>query len=225
MWNPPSKPLPSTIKINDNRTINPASGQPFKKIGAKSVEVDPSLVQRIVAHAKSQGIDPNTALAVGLQETNLGKEDENIGHILKGYWNKIPANKMSEEDENVYGFVNALKDKMALAQRLGKKDEPSILQAYNGYGKVFPNTETDVYHTQQPSFYEIPVSKDKPLDLSQNPAYGKTVISLRDELLKKNPAIQQIVQDTPAFQMPATKPDEPIVTPKGNVLVKVKKSS
>jgi hypothetical protein len=190
------------VQIDDKRKINPATGKPFKKIGSKSVKVGPQEIQNIIGQAKAQGVNPLTALAVALQETNLGQSDDNLGHVIgKDNWKNLPKG-LPEDQEAAFMLVSTLKNKLALAKRLGydKKGEDFALQAYNGYGNLYPSTEADYHGGNQPSFYEIPVSKKKPLKLSENPAYGKTIISLRDELLKNNDTINELIENTPAYK-------------------------
>lgn len=201
----PTNDVIKKININDNRQINPATNQPFKNPNTrKSVSVDAEHVKRIIAHAKSQNVDPYTALAISLQESNIGQTDENYGHVIgKDNWKNIPEN-LPMQDRQAYALVNTIKNKMQIAKNLGydKQGEAYALQAYNGYGNLYPSTEADYHKGNVPSFYEIPVSHQNPLRLSQNPAYGKTIISLRDELLKKSPEIQELIARTQPYQMP-----------------------
>ncbi len=201
------------IKINDTRKINPATGLPLKNIGTKTVDADAEVVKRIIAHAKAQGQDPYTALAISLQENNLGKDDDNYGHVYgKDNWGKVPKD-IPDLDQNAYALVRTLKDKLNIAKSFGydKKGEAHAIQAYNGYGNLYPQTEAGYHGGEQSAFYGIPVTKENPLRLSENPAYGKTIISLRDEILKKSPDINSLIERTEPFKMP------------DKVLIKIKK--
>lgn len=207
-----------TIRLQDTRKINPATGGAFKEIGGKSIDVNPENVAAIVAHAKAKGVDPYTALAVSYQEQNLGNEDIDLGSNKDyspdpGISDRFMLLDDQKRHENANVLVKALKDKMEYAKRLGfdKNGEASVLQAYNGYGKFIPRSG-------EKSMYGIPVSPDHPLDFRHNPVYGRTVVSLRDEILKKNPEIAKLVTNTPAFgadnnEAPAPK----------NVKVRIKK--
>lgn len=208
-------PLPfmNVIQLEDKRKVNPATGLPFKKTGTKGIKADEGLIKTIIAHAKASGVDPNDAIAYALQETNLGKTDMNIGHTL-GYGSTTDEIKdLPLEYQGVPSFIKAIKDKSQYADELIKKkiipdSEEYRIQAYNGYGKLFPHTEVQgkhpagqqgLYTKENQAFYEIPISRENPLDLKKNPAYGKTVKQLRDEIIKTNPQIAKLIQDTPAY--------------------------
>ena len=72
------------------------------------------------------------------------------------------------------------------------------MQAYNGYGKLKPNTMVNGKYVPM-NYYGIQVTGDKPLDMSTNPVYGRTVLSLRDEILKKHAGVKTLVDETPAY--------------------------
>lgn len=186
-------------KLEDKREINPATGKPFKKMGMKTVDVDEVNLKKIISHAKAMGVDPYTALAIAYQETNIGASDKSdLGRAIDADFN-IPSS-VKDEDIPAYDLVKTLKSKMSYADDLVKKgklqkDEAYRIQVYNGLGKLSPNSEE-----RSSSYYEIPVSKDNPLDLSKNPAYGKTIISLRDDILKKNSNIKKLIDQTEAFK-------------------------
>jgi len=187
------------IKIDDIRKINPATGKPFNNVGQKTLAVNPDTLRAIIAHAKLKGIDPYTALAIAYQETEFGKRDPNLGSA----WSYSPDKGIPESDTlntEASRLTNALKEKIAYAKQLGfdKKGEDFALQAYNGYGKLKPNTMVGGKYIPM-NYYGITVTGDNPLDMSVNPAYGKTVVSLRDEILKKHPGIKMLVDETPAY--------------------------
>lgn len=190
------------VEFQDNRKINPVTGKPFKKPGTRNSSTTDDVIKTIVSHAKAQNVDPYTALAVSLQETNFGQGNDDYGHII----NDSPLTRekygnLSNQDWYGAALASTINEKLAYGKQLGydKKGEDYQLQAYNGYGKLTPNTESNYYERQTPSFYGVPVSKNKPLDLSKNPAWGKTVISLRDSVIKPNPRLKEIIDATPAF--------------------------
>jgi len=180
------------VKIQDTRTINPATGQPFAKgrQGAMTTSINPNNAKFVIQHALSKGVDPNTALAIALQETKMGNLNEDMG-TANEYMADQGIDNPYEQGANA--LVKALADKLAYAKRLGfdKKGEAFALQAYNGYGRLTPqNTDPNATET----FYGIPVTHQRPLDMKQNPVYGKTIMSLRDEVIKKNPELQELIQ-------------------------------
>lgn len=180
----------SILKINDSRKINPATGKPFKNPGAMTANVNPKYVSMVIKHAVNKGMDPNTALAVALQETKIGNLNENMGSA----WSTFPDEGIDDPyEQGANSLVKALSDKLSYAKHLGydKKGEAFALQAYNGYGRLVPqNTARDAVQ----SFYEVPTSRANPLNMATNPVYGKTIMSLRDEVIKNNPELQSLIK-------------------------------
>ncbi len=190
------------IKLVDNRKLNPATGTPFKNMGNKTISVDPADIKTIVAHAKAQGISPYDALALAYQESEFGKNDMGYGQVKDYSPDQYVGEEFTEikdvkRNQEANMLAKALKDKQAYATKLGfdKKGEDFVFQAYNGYGKLFPQPGQ-----QSGAYYGVPVTKQAPLDMAKNPAYGKTVLSLRDQILKNNPEIVQLVEQTPAYK-------------------------
>lgn len=200
LYVPKSKVRP--ITLSDTRTINPATGTPFNQKGMKTVNANPDKLKLIIAHAKAKGIDPYTALAIAYQEQNLGSEDNDFGTVKDYFPDEDVSNSFNEIDERYANeganvMAKAIKDKLEYGRRLGmdKKGEAFMLQAYNGLGMLKPQPGEKTR-----SFYGIPVGPGHPLNLRENPAYGKTVMSLRDEILKKNQELKQLIDKTPAFR-------------------------
>ena len=181
------------IHIDDNRQVEATSGTPVKQTSRFTGKYDRETIEKIVNTAKQKGIDPNTALAMSMQESGIGNaRSDNPFSIDIGALNKQQQDKFTE---NPLAFsMDFLKDKIGYAKHLGKKDEASQLQAFNGYGKVFQDTEMaeDGGNTNQ--WYGVDVTK-QPLDMNKNPVYGKRIIDLRDNVIKKNPDIQAIIGD------------------------------
>lgn len=197
------------LKIIDTRKINPANGQPFKKPGAMSASVNPNVVSAIIRQAVSKGVDPNTALAIAMQETHMGNKNENVGSA----WSTFSDEGIDDPyEQGANSMVKALVDKLAYAKRLGydKKGEAFALQAYNGYGKLKPQQTTG---NPTEYFYEMPVTRSNPLNMAQNPVYGKTIMSLRDEVISKNPELQALIQKELAARQAQQKQQQPMQAP------------
>lgn len=211
----PDEPLPlykpkdtSLIQLTDKRKINPATGAPYKTPGSKGIKTNEEDVKAIIAHAKAKGVDPKTALAIALQETNIGQLDPNYGSAWATF-----EDEGFTDDRNRYANVlaKAIKEKMAYANELrGKgllpKGEEFDLQTYNGLGVLKPNGEIGGVPVSSASFYGIPVTRDRPLDLKKNPAYGKIVKQLRDEVISTNPKILELINSVPAYGQTAVAP-------------------
>jgi len=211
---PPSAALPLykpkdtvVVKLEDKRKINPATGRPFNVMGAKGIPANEDDIKAIIAHAKAKGIDPRTALAIALQETNIGRENPNYGSAWATFEDEgLP----DDRNKNANILAKAIKEKMAYATELRRKGvipegEEYDLQTYNGLGLL----KTQLSGTGQPintSYYGIPVTAQQPLDLKRNPAYGKIVKQLRDEVIGVNPRISELIESTPAYGGQQTAP-------------------
>lgn len=189
----------ATIKLVDNRSINPATGTPFKTKGTKGIKADLDSVKAIIAHAKAKGIDPKTAIAIALQETNIGQLNPNYGSA----WATFEDDGLPDDrNKNANILAKAIKEKMAYAKELRGKGilpqgEEYDLQTYNGLGVLKPRQTVGGTGTE--SYYGIPVTAQRPLNLKHNPAYGKIVKQLRDEVVGNNPEILKLIESTPAY--------------------------
>ena len=183
-WQPPQK----KIEIVDNRKVNATTGKPINpNVDLTSGKYNQDTIKKIVVAANKIGIDPYTALSVGLQETKLGTTDGNIGHTI----GKQDVNTKDIKSSEEY-FVNVLKSKMDYANKLGIKDEDTILQTYNGLGKVYPETEQNYHGFKMKKVYGVDVPKEG-IDMRKNPLYGKRIVDLRDNVLKQNPDLVKYV--------------------------------
>lgn len=198
-----------TIKIKDSRKVDAVTGKAVADSDRKNVEAGVPLMQHIIQSAKANGIDPYTALAIAHQETNLGTDFKGAAKDnpmqLTHYYDK--NGKMTNvgadwnTTDNVDASMKILKEKLALAGKLGKTNDADVIQSWNGYGKL----GTTMDGTQGiKSWYGIPVDKAHNIDMNQNPVYGKRIIDIRDNILKNNPDIQKLVNTTNP-QTPAQK--------------------
>lgn len=180
------------VLITDPRKTRATTGKtidPNRDLKAGSYS--PSIVKSIIAASLRHGVDPYTALAVGLAETNLGKDSgDNVFHVLEVYENPDTF-KTSPGDVDV--GVSTLKANLERGREMFGEDEEKVLQTFNGLGKVVPSTEEDYHGFKMKSIYGVPLGEDG-INLSENPLYGKNVIDLRDNVLKKNPNIRKLVE-------------------------------
>jgi hypothetical protein len=188
----PAAAAPQIAKwqIRDTRKLNPATGLPFRNGAPMSADINPDVAKAVIRQAMSKGVDPNTALAIAMQETKMGNLNENVGSA----WATLPDEGINDPyEQGANSLAKTLADKLQYAKRLGydKKGEEYALQAYNGYGKVFPkNTDRNA----KESYYGIPVTHQNPLNMANNPIYGKNIISVRDEIIKKHPQLQELIK-------------------------------
>ncbi len=206
---------PGLIKILDQRKVDLGSGTPIGEGNKKSADVDPVLIREIVSKAKRSGFDPTTHLAMALRENALtlpaankyfpdplkaanpfqvGSKDEFGPNKLKiGEWMAANPGKNS-----IDAFNQLYKEKMAIADSKGVKDEAARIQHWNGTGTL----------ANKGLQYGIDTNKT-PINMDQNPIYGKSVLDLRENVIKKNPELMKLVDSIPAAQA-----DQVPVTPK-----------
>lgn len=190
---PPDTKRPISIKDARKRLL--ATGVPFSDKYSKGGNYNPDTINNIVQAAKLNGVDPNLALAVSLQETNLGNLDpDNIGRLMISPDTYGSAPKGINQD--AYAFTKYLKEKMEYGKKLGYADEAHQIQAYNGLGKLTPSLKVNGV-PQAERFYGLLVNPGQSLNMRENPLYGKTIMDLRDNLIRTNPEIQRLIQGTP----------------------------
>ena len=182
---PPDTVLP--LKIKDTRKIDKVTG---KKINSKndfSKDIDYETTKKIITEAKKQGIDPYTALAISYQETGINKEH--------------PFDLNPDQYKSNFGDPNlgvkSIVSQMQYAKQMQKKGvvpntEDFLIQGYNGYGKI-KRGHRDLEGSTSIYGYNIP---SEGLDFKKNPLYGKRVLDIRDNILKTNPEIQKLVNDS-----------------------------
>jgi hypothetical protein len=181
-------PLPPT-KIIDKRVYNPVTKTKIKPTrDLLSGEYDTSVINNLVKYSKEYDVDPYLALAVGLQETQLGKTDSNIGHVM---------DLLNEDSNAERNLVSTLKDKMDYAKKLGYKDTKHLIQAYNGLGTITPETEKKYHGFKMKSIYGVPIPKEG-INMSKTPLYGEKIQNIADSVLKQNPNIVNIVNTVKA---------------------------
>jgi len=193
--------------FTDRRKRNPVTDGPINpNKDLKSGFYNVPVVEAIVKEAETFNVDPNLALAIAMQESNLGNKDQNFGHVTErdifenenqmspdeleakqlvysikknNQWNKdyfLKTHKMTEEQFNKYPI------------------ETWRIQAYNGLGKLTANTEKEYLKStgrNANNFYGIDVTK-KPLDMKENPAYAKTILSIKEQI-EKDPDFQRLI--------------------------------
>ena len=189
------------IQLEDKRFLDPISGNPLKQGNRKGYAVDSVLVDDLIQRSYKAGVNPNTTLAMGLQETGLGYGNE-MG--LDARYNPLHLNKTYGEGKSDYlgDTFKLLQEKNKLADRLGKTDEASRIQAWNGYGTVWGATPMYGLDKKDMLSRDVPMDgvadgstkKNYGISMSKNPVYGKTVVNLRDSVIAQNPQIQAMVK-------------------------------
>lgn len=180
------------IKIVDGRKVSYSTGQPLNV--PKTGEYDAEVIRQITTAAQRLGVDPYTALAVGMQESNLGQYEtenakENWGQVNLKKWGGNPellAELVKHKDLNPHAVALNYILKKSMDENEGSEDVK--IQGYNGY-LLKPNN--DIGATQM---YGIDLTKHLGgYDMRKDPRYGRSVIDLRDNVLRKNPSVVNYV--------------------------------
>lgn len=220
----PFLPQNNTLKLKDNRKINATSGKPINpNKDLVSGTYDINRINNIVHYAKLYNLDPYNLLSMDLQETSLGNSQKDLsnhnniiippGHVLMGDGDIKTPSKVSEQafndvninhtiDINQYNdilgydnFARVAKDKINYAKSLGLDSEIQQLQAYNGFGKVFPSTEENYNGFKMKQIYGVDVPSTG-INMKQNPLYGKRILDLKNNVIKQNPQFRDAVENT-----------------------------
>jgi hypothetical protein len=193
--------MPRDYELKDNRKVSATTGKAINPnrdlVSGKYPSKD---IYGIVKAAKRYNLDPYDLLSVSLQETGLNKKGEGLGQIKMSdneIINDIPT-KMDTEEEGVKDeydmFARAYMSKMKYADRLGIKDPATRMQTYNGLGKITPNTEKGYHGFAMQSIYGVPLPKEG-IDMRKNPLYGKRVLDLRDNVLRKDEQLANYIKN------------------------------
>jgi hypothetical protein len=189
---------PKRLSIRDPRKIMMTTGKPLRpNSDLVTGEYDSEHLGNLLTEAKRRKMSYNDMMnlaAMGFQETKWGRSDDNIGHTMGDFGDEPMQDTYSN-------FINAYNAKMKDADRLKIKDEATRLQVYNGLGKVFPSTEADYHGFKMKKIYGVEVPKGG-IDLRKNPLYGKQVMDIRDNVLKRNPEFMRYMDSTYRAPMP-----------------------
>lgn len=175
-----SQPEPTIhFSLTDPRKTRMTTGQKINpNVDLVSGEYTLNDIDTVLKKAKAMGLsveDAYNLAAMDLQETGWGNTDSETGHALYGKGNT--ANDR---------FLNVYTEKMKEADRLKIKDPMLRIQMYNGMGVVTPKTEKDYHGFEMQKIYGVPIPQGG-ISMRKNPLYGKQIVDLRDNVLKKNP--------------------------------------
>lgn len=189
------------IKITDPRKVN-SWGEPIKK--GRGGEYDEDVIKQISLGAIKNGVDPLTAVSLGMWESGLGtygndnKDPNNAlsnwGQVRLDKWggDKTPPELMQLINENPDINPHALAMSFVLKKKMGEVkdgDEAKKIQAYNGF-RLMP--KNDIGGT---NMYGIDLSKyPKGYDLGKDPKYGNAIIDVRENIIKQNPELVEYIK-------------------------------
>lgn len=167
----------------------------------KSGKYSKSVLKNWASAAKAAGVDPYQMIALGWQEGNLmepqagekkalsdgsvRRSRSNAGQVKdfsEGQLKELTA--LSEKYPNVpqtyLKSAIAFRDKLKYATQLGFKDEASMLQAYNGYGKIFPQKDANGKFVTTKMYGQV--VPESGIDMKKTPLYGNRLLALKKDL-------------------------------------------
>jgi hypothetical protein len=185
----PPEPEKYMVSVKDKREVDSVTGMAMTDTNRMHADIDSATIKHIAERARKYKVDPYTAMAIGIQETGLSSDFADNPFRL---FNMVSNLKdLTEADDDIIDFsMKKMAEKIDYAKKLGKKTDEDIIQAWNGYGKIKKGTEG-----LGDKAYGIDISKE-PIDMGKNPVYGKRVKDIRDNILKKNPEIVELVNST-----------------------------
>ena len=178
------------ITFQDNRKIRATTGKSLPVTQRKNSKVSLDGLHKIVAYAKKYNVDPYEAIGRTLVESNGNFEYNNPFHIVGG-------NKKYESGTEE--GIKLITEKTKYAKKLGYKDPLYFIQAFNGLGKLTPNTEKNMNNGKRNAgFYGVPFPSSGVLDMKKNPLYGIEVTDITNNIVRKNQDIKNLVDTTKA---------------------------
>lgn len=161
-------------------------------------DVNPDTIREIASNSKGQKVDPYTAVAIAYQES--GVNEQNPYHLNPQYFGQPFGNASSgvESIRAQLNYANSLQSKGTIPQ-----GEDYTLQGYNGYGTI-SRGHADLEGANK--IYGQPIPQGG-LNLRKNPLYGKRVIDIRDNVIRKNPQVVSEIENA----IPLYKPKDLVI--------------
>lgn len=151
-----------------------------------SYNVNPLTVKRYTQAFSNEGLNPNTVVAMMLQE-GYNRDVNPLGSNLPIDYQKMESKgDWGLAGERLRSSVQLFKDKLAYAKKLGKTGEANEIQAWNGFGTL----EGGPF-----KFY----GRTGKIDMGKDPVYGKEVLRKRS-FVEGSPEVQSIIKNIPKHQ-------------------------
>lgn len=153
------------------------------KVGDRNVDVDTA--RQIITQAKKNKIDPYEALAIAYQESGI--EGNNRAYHLNPNEYGSPFGGAELGIKSIIAqdqYARSLQKKGVIPQ-----GDAYRLQGYNGYGTI-KKGHADLEGSG--SIYGIPIPEEG-INMKKNPLYGKRIIDIMNNTLKKNPQLKDMI--------------------------------
>lgn len=173
-----------TVDFIDKRVNDPVvKGKKIEATRHHDVkDVKREEINKIINQANVVGVSPTDLATIILWESQGGKTDRNLGHDLYGSTPTIEGLDDYSARANI--AAQALQRELNRGKRLYPQGPfYKQMQAYQGYGPLYPHTEKRYYKHNNQAFFGIPVSMDNPLRTNVLFPYGKTIENFRDSVV------------------------------------------
>lgn len=181
VYSPKNRP---TVDFIDKRVYDPVvKGKKLEETRRHSLEgVKREELNKMINQAKLVGTDPATLITTAIWESNMGKTDPNLVHDL--HQGTPTVEGLDDFSARANMAAQALNRQLNIGKRL-YPGQPFYkqMQAFQGYGPLYPHTEKRYYKHNNQAFFGIPVTKENPLRTNVIFPYGKTIENFRDSVV------------------------------------------
>ena len=170
--------------FTDRRTTHPVTNaQMNPNRDLKSDFYSAAVVRAIIKESNTFNVDPNRALAISLTESNLGNKDQNFGHV-KERQEFENENKLTPDELEAKQLVYSLK--------IAQEQTPDYFKKEH----KMTDEQLALIHKHDEFLYE---KYKQPLDMKENPAFAKTVLSLQEQI-SKDPDFQRLINENKSLE-------------------------
>lgn len=164
------------VRVEDPRDL-----ESTKKVGGSYRQ---DIIQDIISSAKDMGINPNLALAVGIQESGLDSAANPLGtnqFVGDEVLNLLPTDHSTDAEDTVVRGHLISKALNYLQKQLVKNPDnlERGIQGYNGYGRLHPNSAK--------AYGQLAG------DLPEN-FYGKRILDLQHNVVEPSGVLQALIK-------------------------------
>ena len=178
------------VTINDPRTVN-ATGLPIGDGNKKNPTVPANLIEAIAGAAVKNGRIPTLGWPWVFRRPHWTGTNGTETCSISVIWTGWRTGALSRTQRTPRRCSSRLSTSGTRRKRRGLKNkvtEAEQIQGWNGYGTI--TSDNNEYPSGK--LYGV----DLPIDFDKDPVYGKTIINLRDSVIKQNPEVVRIVEQT-----------------------------
>ena len=172
------------VNFIDKRVTDPVvKGKTLEETRKHSIKgVSRDELDKMINQARKLNVDPSTLITTAIWESNMGQTDPNLVHDL------YQGTPTEEGLDDFSARANMAAQALNRQLKAGKRKYPEgpfykQMQAFQGYGNLYPNTEGGYYGHDNQAFFGVPVTRENPLRTNVVFPYGKTIENFRDSVV------------------------------------------